>query len=41
MIGYSLKPSWLFVMGFPLFQFHNLEVFTGLDFGLLTKLPWH
>lgn len=41
MIVYSLKPSWLFVMGFPLFQFHNLEIFTGLDFGLLTKLPWH
>lgn len=31
MIGYSLKPNQLFVVGCPWFRFCNLNAFTGLE----------
>lgn len=39
-IGYSLKPSWLWLVVLR-FQFRNPEVFTGLEFGLFMWASLH
>lgn len=38
MIGYRLKPGWLFVIGpSSVFLFHDLEALIGLDLALFTQ----
>ena len=38
LIGYGLKPSWLWLV-VSRFQFHSLEAITGLSFTLLHRQP--